>query len=103
VSREDDPVHHGTKVEALFYPDNIDFTPLGDVVSTICTLIQGHPDTDFYFRHKILKEDQDVLVEMDTREIREALDGVPLNEYEVIKWIEEFLNEQYLGPQDDEE
>ena len=103
VCREEDPVNHGTKVEALFYPDSIDFTPLGDVVSTICTLIQGHPDTDFYFRHRILKQDQDVLVEMDTREIREALDGVPLNEYEVIKWIEEYLNEQYSGSQDDAE
>jgi signal transduction histidine kinase len=102
VSREDDPVHHGTKVEALFYENNIDFTPLGDVVSTICTLIQGHPDTDFSFRHKILKEGQDILVEMDTRQLREVLDGVPLNEYEVIQWIEEYLNEQYTGSHETE-
>ena len=102
VSREDDPVHHGTKVEALFYQDSIDSTPLGDVVSTVCTLIQGHPDTDFYFRHRILNQEKDVLVEMDTRQIREVLDGVPLNEYEVIKWIEEYLNEQYTGPHDTE-
>ncbi len=101
-TREADPEDHGTKVEALFYQDSIDFTPLGDVVSTICTLIQGHPDTDFYFRHNIRKPDKDVLVEMDTRQIREVLDGVPLNEYEVIKWIEEYLNEQYTGPHDTE-
>lgn len=102
VSREDDPVHHGTKVEALFYQDSIDSTPLGDVVSTVCTLIQGHPDTDFYFRHRIQNQEKDVLVELDTRQIREVLDGVPLNEYEVIKWIEEYLNEQYTGPHDTE-
>lgn len=102
VSRDADPVNHGTKVNALFYQDSIDFTPLGDVVSTICTLIQGHPDTDFYFRHRILNQDNDVLVELDTRQIREVLDGVPLNEYEVIKWIEEYLNEQYSGPHDTE-
>ena len=101
VSDEDDRVNHGTKVEALFYEDSIDFTPLGDVVSTICTLIQGHPDTDFYFRHKILKQEKDVQVELDTREIREILEGVPLNEYEVIKWIEGYLNEQYTGPHDE--
>ena len=28
VSEDDDPVNHGTKVEATFYEDNIDFTPL---------------------------------------------------------------------------
>ena len=102
ISSDVDPVNHGTKVNALFYQDSIDFTPLGDVVSTICTLIQGHPDTDFYFRHRILNQDNDVLVELDTRQIREVLNGVPLNEYEVIKWIEEYLNEQYTGPHDTE-
>ena len=95
VSIEDDPLNHGTKVEALFYQDSIDFTPLGDVVSTLCTLIQGHPDTDFYFRHRITDPEKELLVELDTRQIREVLDGVPLNEYEVIKRIEGFLKEQY--------
>ena len=61
VSIEDDPLNHGTKVEALFYQDSIDFTPLGDVVSTLCTLIQGHPDTDFYFRHRITDPESEFL------------------------------------------
>ena len=34
-------------------------------------------------------------VELDTRVLRETLEGVPLNTYEVIKWIEEYLKEQY--------
>ena len=56
------------------------------------TLIQGHPDTDFLFRH----EAEEGTVELDTRDIREVLgEDVPLNEYEVIKWIEESLKEQY--------
>ena len=85
------PDNHGTVVKALFYKNHIDFTPLGDVVSTITTLIQGHPDTDFFFIH--IKEDNEV--SLDTRELREVLEGVPLNTYEVIKWIEENLKEQY--------
>ncbi|MBR6510330.1 MAG: sensor histidine kinase [Clostridia bacterium] len=85
------PDNHGTVVKALFYKNHIDFTPLGDVVSTITTLIQGHPDTDFLFIH--IKEDNEV--SLDTRELREVLEGVPLNTYEVIKWIEENLKEQY--------
>ena len=87
------PDNHGTKVTAVFYKNHIDCTPLGDVVATITTLIQGHPDTDFKFIHKI--DDHEVC--LDTRELRQVLEGVPLNTYEVIKWIEEFLNEQYIN------
>ena len=82
---------HGTSVTAVFNKNHLDFTPLGDVVSTLTTLIQGHPDTDFYFSHR----KGEGVVALDTREIREVLEGVPLNSYEVIKWIEEYLNEQY--------
>lgn len=95
VSEKKDPVNHGTRTSALFYKDHIDFIPLGDVRSSVVTLIQGHPDTDFYFRH-VMPEGT---VELDTRELREVLgDEVPLNEYEVIKWIEESLKEQYEDP-----
>ncbi len=88
-----DPVGHGTKVEAVFFSDHIDFTPLGDVTSSIVTLIQGHPDTDFLFRH--IKGEKEVA--LDTRELRQVLEDVPLSSYEVIQWIESFLQEQYEG------
>ena len=97
VSAEADSINHGTKVEAFFRKDHIDFTPLGDIVSTLLTLIQGHPDTDFAFRHTISGEGDLVSVSMYTRELREVLDDVPLNAYEVICWIEEYLKEQYNG------
>jgi len=83
--------NHGTCVTAVFNKNHLDFTPLGDIVSTVTTLIQGHPDTDFYFSHKTPKGE----VELDTREIRQVLEGVPLNSYEVIKWIEDYLKEGY--------
>ena len=91
VTEEMDPDHHGTKVIATFYTDHIDFTPLGDVVSSIVTLIQGHPDTDFLFRHTRGES----AVELDTREIRQVLEDVPLSSFEVIQWIESYLREQY--------
>ena len=86
------PNEHGTVVCAEFNKKHIDFTPLGDIVSTITTLIQGHPDTDFLFRHAFCDKE----IFLDTREIRAVLEDVPLNTFEVIKWIEESLNEQYL-------
>ena len=87
------PDNHGTVVTAVFYKNHIDCTPLGDVVSSMTTLIQGHPDIDFLFEHKT----KDCQVLLDTRELRSVLEGVPLNTYEVIKWINEFLNEQYTN------
>lgn len=83
--------NHGTTVTATFNKNHLDFTPLGDVTSSIVTLIQGHPDTDFLFRHT--KGEGEVL--LDTRELREVLQGVPLDTYDVIKWIEGNLTEQY--------
>lgn len=82
---------HGTSVKAVFYKKHLDFTPLGDVISTITTLIQGHPDTDFLFEH--IKNGNKV--HLDTRELRQVLEGVPLNTYDVIQWINEYLREQY--------
>ena len=85
------PEEHGTHVTATFYTDHIDFTPLGDVSASILTLIQGHPDTDFLFRH----ERNGRVVELDTRELREVLEDVPLNSYDVMEWIRGNLQEQY--------
>ena len=88
---EDFPDDHGTVISASFIKNHIDFTPLGDVVASITTLILGHPDTDFLFCHKSQKNE----VNLDTRELREVLGDTPLNTFEVIKWIREFLREQY--------
>ena len=85
------PENHGTSVRAEFNKNHIDMTPLGDVISSIVTLIQGHPDTDFLFKH--ILPDKTVL--LDTRELKAVLGDVPLNSYEVITWIEEYLKEQY--------
>ena len=91
VTQEADPVGHGTHVTATFHTDHIDFTPLGDVSASVLTLIQGHPDTDFLFRHQT----DGGVVELDTRELREVLEDVPLNSYDVMQWIGGNLQEQY--------
>ena len=85
------PNEHGTVISASFYKNHIDYTPLGDVVASVTTLIQGHPDIDFVFSHKTQKGE----VMLDTRQLRQVLSGVSLGEFEVIKWIEEYLKEQY--------
>ena len=91
ITSSTDDADHGTTLRAIFFKNHIDFTPLGDVTSSIVTLIQGHPDTDFLFLHT--KESGEV--SLDTREIRAVLEDVPLDTYEVITWIRENLEEQY--------
>ncbi len=91
VCENDSPENHGTTVTAVFFKNHLDFTPLGDVVSTVTVLIQGSPDIDWKFVHVINGE----TVELDTKELREILGDVPLDNYEVIKWIEDFLKEAY--------
>ena len=89
---KDYPTDHGTVVTAEFYKNHIDFTPLGDVSETLVTLIQGHPEQDFRFLHT---RDGKVLCELETSQLRLVLGDVPLNSYEVICWIREYLHEQY--------
>ncbi len=85
------PNSHGTTTKALFYKNHLDFTPLGDIISTLTTLIQGHADVDFLFEHKKGESE----VRLDTKELREVLGDVPLDSFEVIVWIKDFLAEQY--------
>lgn len=88
---DDNDPSHGTKIVAHYNKDHIDFTPLGDVVSTVTTLIQGHPGTDFLFTHKKGEKE----VSLDTRSIKEILEGIPIDTFEVLIWIRENLTEQY--------
>ena len=86
------PDAHGTEVVATFCKNHIDYTPLGDIVSTVITLLQGSPEIDWEFLH----ESEAFRVSMDTRQMREVLgDGVPLNEPSILSWVEEYLSEQY--------
>ncbi len=86
------PDDHGTEVSAHFNKSHIDFTPLGDIVSTVTTLIQGHPNVDFIFTHS----SGDNAVSLNTAEIREVLEDVPLDSFEVLLWIRDNLTEQYV-------
>ncbi len=94
VCEQDDPVQHGTTVTAVFHTDHIDCPPMGDIVSTLTTLIGGNPDVHFLFSHQM----DGKTVGLDTDELKSVLGDVPLNTFEVLKWIEAYLKEQYDAP-----
>ena len=82
---------HGTLTEAIFFKNNVDFTPLGDIISTVTTLIQGSPDIRWIFTHTVPNGE----VTLDTDELKAVLGDVPLDNIEVIMWMNEYLREQY--------
>ena len=87
---EPDP-RHGTVITAVFRTDHIDSTPLGDIISTVTTLIHGYPDIDLTFTHTF----PDHEVTLSTRQIKEMLGDIPINSLEILNWIRDFLEEQY--------
>ncbi len=88
-----DPIGHGTTLTATFDTKSIDFPPLGDIVETLCVIIQGHPEIDYRFTHTTPRG----AVTLNTVELRAVLGEVSLGEFEVIEWIRGYLGEQYAA------
>ena len=49
----DSAVGKGTRVSALFRTDHVDFTPLGDIDSTVVTLVTMNTQIDFAYTLKV--------------------------------------------------
>lgn len=79
----------GTRVDALFKTDSIDFTPLGDMASTIATIVSMNEDKDFVYTRNIDGKE----FTFKSSDIKKILDGVPLSEPSVMSWIEDYIKE----------
>ncbi len=91
VSKNTDPKNSGTKVFALFYKSSIDFTPMGDITSTIVSLIQGANNMDFEFSYTTEKG----VCSLSTKEMREVLGSeIPLSSPQVLMWARDTIDEQ---------
>ena len=81
----------GTTFTATLHGDSIDCLPLGDLAGTVVALVTANPEgPDFVLECASPKGE----MQFDTREIREALQGVPLNEPEIAAWMQESLREE---------
>lgn len=80
----------GTRVRTLFKTDSIDFTPLGDMDSTIIMLVTMNTDRDFIYRFGIDENE----FTLSTQELKGVLGDVPLSEPSVTQWIRDYLSEQ---------
>ena len=83
----------GTKLTGTFIRSHVDTPPLGDMAETFVTLVHGAPDVDFTY----FCENDSQRFTFDTREIREALEDVPLDTPDVLDWIRNHLRELILS------
>ena len=82
-------INKGTRVEANFCYQHIDRPPLGDISSTILLLMTGNPEINVIYRH----HKNDKQYSLSTQEIKEALDGMSFQSYEIRKYLKEMIDE----------
>ncbi len=80
-------VGKGTVLTAGFVHSNIDRPALGDIAGVVVILVSANPSIDFVYTHVVNQQSY----VFDTREVREALDGIPLNEPSVIPLLKEMI------------
>jgi anti-sigma regulatory factor (Ser/Thr protein kinase) len=83
----------GTRVVAEMQRDHIDRAPLGDIKSTLLSILlmadSNRVTADVRYEQRF----DDRAFVLDTKDVREALDGVPLIHPQVRDWLEEFIAE----------
>ena len=79
----------GTKVKAFFKTDHLDFVPVGDMASTMVTLITMNEHIDFIYTRSI----DDRSFTLDTRSLKEILGGIPFSEPSISAWLRDYINE----------
>lgn len=78
----------GTTVRATFRHSHIDRAPLGDMTTTLLTIILFE-SCDLHYSHRVNGHE----FAFDTAEIREQLGGIPLSHPQVRKWLKRFIAE----------
>jgi len=79
----------GTQLWATFCIAHVDRLPIGDTSCTMVVLIQGSPDVDFVY----IRETDSDRFEFQTKEVREVMGGIPLNEPEILVWIRDYITQ----------
>lgn len=83
----------GTTVSVNMVHNNIDRPSLGDMAGVMVILTGANPEINFWYNH--IKDNENYL--FDTNEVKDALDGIPLNEPQVLKYLKEMIKENLAG------
>lgn len=82
----------GTRVFASFVYNHIDRAPLGDMASSITALIAGYHEIDIDYTH--IYDDREFV--FTTGDIRQELEGIPLNEPAVIQHLKHSIRDEII-------
>lgn len=81
-------VNIGTIIKAKWDSQHIDALAIGNLGESIALVLQRNPDVDFTFTlHKLSS-----IQTFRSREVKEAIHPLSINEIEILKWIEEHIN-----------
>ena len=82
----------GTTLTAAFDLGHIDCPPMGEICDTLLTLVVLNPETpEFVFTASAPGRE----ASFDTRVVRQAMGGLPLNAPELTEWMRESINEEF--------
>ena len=79
----------GTTVVATFQHSHVDRPPLGDMASTLLSVMLGQECVSLHYSHRV----DERTFELDTEEMRVRLGDVPLSHPIVRRWLREYLAE----------
>lgn len=79
----------GTKVCAIFKHNHVDRPVMGDIAGVIVSNMVSYDNIRWIYRHKTPYGEYAI----DSEEVKEALEGVSLNQNSIIKLIVEMINE----------
>lgn len=79
----------GTVVTSVFGLSHIDRPPMGDIAGVVALTVAANPEIEFIFSYKV--DDKSYL--FDTRDVKVALDGLPINNPQVIQFMKEMIDE----------
>lgn len=77
----------GTNLTATMQYNHIDRVPLGNIAETLITLILSRKEVEYKYKH--IYEENSFL--FSTTEIKEVLEGVSIQNLEVIAWLTSYL------------
>ncbi|KHO62149.1 MULTISPECIES: ATP-binding protein [Thermoanaerobacter] len=83
----------GTKIIGTFKLSSVDLVPIGDMASTIVSLILSAPEVDIVYKYN--KDNYEFL--FDTKELKKILKEVNINDIKVLNWIKEYVKENMKG------
>ena len=84
----DSTVGVGTTVRAEYGLSHIDRPPMGDLANAYVLLLGANPDINIILHYTTDEEDFSI----STKELDEALDGLPLNDPQVMKLVYEMVS-----------